>query len=246
MNDREKLTEVDSNNAKFSIVIPAHNEEEALPSLLDSILLIAREKDWNYELLIVDDNSSDKTAEVGESYAGKHCEVRVIHRNKGDNGMGTSLREGTIAANGEFVIWLMADRADDLDTIPKILDKLGEGCDMVFASRYMEGGSRGDLGAFKAFLSSRFTVIARIVFGLPVHDITNAFRGFRREIFDAIMPDSNDFAISPEFAIKAHLRRLRLAEVPTTYSHRKCGMTSFRMVPMMIEYLKLLRYRFLR
>ncbi len=156
--------------------------------------------------------------------------------------MGASLREGTIAANGTFVVWLMADRSDDLDTISKILNRLDEGYDMVFASRYMKGGSRGDLSAVKAFLSSRFTVIARIVFGLKVHDITNAFRGFRKDVF--IVPESNNFAISPELAIKAHLRGLKLAEVPTTYHDRTSGKSKFKMFAMVIEYLKLLRYRF--
>ena len=228
----------------FSIVIPAHNEEGNISSLLDEVMKFSEDKHWNYELLIVDDNSSDRTPEICDSYAGKYPCVRVIHRGKGDNGMGYALKEGTVSAKGMFIIWMMADRSDDLNTIPRVLEKLGEGYDVVVASRYMEGGSRGDLNAFKAFLSSRFTVITMIVFGLQVHDITNAFRGFKKDVFTAIMPESWDFAISPEFAIKAHMRGFRLGEVPTTYNDRKFGKSKFKIPLMVIKYLRLLRYKF--
>lgn len=224
---------------ELSIVIPAYNEEENLPSLVEDIDRLGEREGWNYEIVVVDDNSSDSTLKIVRGYAGKIKGLRVIHLSE-RAGMGGALKEGSSGSRGEFVFWVMADKADDLNTIPQILNKLKEGYDMVFASRYMKGGSRGDLSPLKAFLSSCYTTITRLVFGIPVHDITNAFRGFRKSIFNQLKLSSNDFAISPEFAIKAHLKGFTLGEVPTAYSNRKLGQTKFKMLRMMIRYLELL------
>lgn len=246
INYKKTMREFDKTNFEFSIIIPAYNEEENLPPLLDEIINHAREKKWNYELIIVNDNSSDKTFEISNFYSNKYPEIRTIHRKSLRNGMGAALREGTMASKGKFVVWMMADRSDNLNTIPKILDKLNEGYDVVFASRYMKGGSRGDLDPVKAFLSSSYTIIARLIFGLELHDITNAFRGFRKNIFNSVIPECDDFTISPEFAIKAHLGRVKLGEVPTDYSTRKCGKSNFKIITMMFKYMKLLKYKILK
>ena len=97
---------------------------------------------------------------------------------------------------------------------------------------------------FKSILSSGFTSISRIIFGIKVHDITNAFRGFRREIFNSIDIKSGDFAISPEFAIKAHMRGYMLGEVPTIYTDRTKGKSKFDMMKMGIKYSKLFLLKF--
>ena len=86
----------------------------------------------------------------------------------------------------------------------------------------------------------------RLIFGIKVHDITNAFRAFRKEVFDTVNIESGDFAISPEFAIKAHLAGFKLGEVPTTYTNRKAGKTNFKMLEMGLRYLSLTKYRFRR
>lgn len=224
---------------ELSIVIPAYNEEENLPSLVEDIDRLGKREGWDYEIIVVDDNSSDSTLKIVKGYAGKIKGLRVIHLSE-RAGMGGALKEGSSGSRGEFIFWVMADKADDLNTIPQILNKLKEGYDMVFASRYMKGGSRGDLSPLKAFLSSCYTTITRLVFGITVHDITNAFRGFRKSIFNQLKLSSNDFAISPEFAIKAHLEGFKSGEVPTAYSNRKLGQTKFKMIRMMVRYLELL------
>ena len=95
-------------------------------------------------------------------------------------------------------------------------------------------------------LSSGYTFIASLLFGFKVHDITNAFRAFKKEVFSSIKLESNEFEISPEFAIKAHLKSYKLGEVPAAYQKRKAGKTNFRMLKMGISYLKLFKYRFVK
>lgn len=226
-----------------SIVIPAHNEEENLPILLDNLIKL-KTVIGNPEIIVVNDNSNDETCLIANSYSKKYKNIKVIHRGKGINGMGAALKEGTKAAKGDYVIWLMGDNSDDLKTIPKFIDKLKKNADIVFGSRYMKGGSSGDLGAFKALLSSGYTFICNLIFGIKVHDITNAFRAFKRETFNNIKLESNDFAISPEFAIKAHLKNYKLIEVPTSYTTRKVGQPKFKLIKMGVSYCKLFRYIF--
>jgi dolichol-phosphate mannosyltransferase len=228
-------------NLKTSIVVPAHNEEENIGLLINDLLKL---KDIWDELIIVDDNSVDGTGKIAEEFSKKIDKIVVIHRKKRDNGMGFALRDGTRRAKGSIVVWVMGDRSDDLNTIPRIIEKMEQGYDMVIGSRYMRGGSSGTLSFDKALLSSGYTMLCRLIFGLKIHDITNAFRGFRKKIFEDIELESGNFAISPEFSIKAHLRGYKLGEVPTTYFDRRAGKSKFDVLKMGIRYASLFRYRF--
>lgn len=231
---------------KLSIVTPVHNEEGNLVPLMDDLLKLRNDKKLECEIVIVDDNSSDSTGKIADEFSKKFSDIAVIHRKKGNNGMGFALIDGTKKAKGEVIIWVMGDRSDDIQTIPLIGEKIDDGFDMVLGSRYMKGGSRGDLGPFKALMSSGYTTIARIIFGISVHDITNAFRGFRKEVFDNIVPESGDFAISPEFSLKSHMKGYNVGEVPTIYFNRKAGKTKFNMLRMGLRYISLFKYRFMK
>ena len=153
--------------------------------------------------------------------------------------MGKALLDGSKQASGEIIIWTMGDRADATETYGKIVEKIKQNYDMVFGSRYMPGGTWGNLDPTKAFLSSRGTVLAKLFFGIKVHDITNAFRGFKKVLLDKIKLNSTGFAISPEFAIKAHLAGYKLGEVPTVYFDRVEGVSNFKLWKMSWEYLKI-------
>jgi len=226
----------------FSIVIPVYNEEGNLPSLMDSLIELRDKLKWNCEIVIVNDNSSDNTPEICDKLVNKYNFIIAIHRVKGNNGMGYALIEGTKKANGKNILWTMGDKSDDVNTYDEIIEALNK-YDVVFGSRYMKGGSRGDLGMEKAFLSEGYTFLCRGIFGIPVHDITNAFRGFKKEVFNNINLESGDFAISPEFAIKSHLKGYKLGEVPTRYTDRKAGKGKFKMMKMGIRYVSLFKYK---
>jgi glycosyltransferase involved in cell wall biosynthesis len=230
---------------KISIVVPAHNEAENLPSLLDSLVQVCVSQKWDYEIIVGDDHSADSTGSIADRYAKGNPLITVIHRSNGLRGMGNTLKDLTKAAKGEIVIWTMGDKSDSIETYPLMVKKINEGYDVVFGARYIKGGSKGDLAAHKAFSSRAYSKIAGFIFGMPVHDITNAFRAFRKKVFDAVELESGDFAISPEFAIKAHRLGFRLGEVPTTYYDRKAGRTSFKMAKMAVKYGSLFKHRFI-
>ncbi|RJR29521.1 glycosyltransferase [Candidatus Microgenomates bacterium] len=227
---------------KVSFIIPFHNEEKNAGPMLEQVVAYAKRKKLDYEIVPVDDRSQDLTNAILTAYAKKNQRIKPIKRQLEaeamGNTMGKALLEGSKKASGEIIIWTMGDRADDVNTYDAIMKKLNEGFDLVFGSRYMPGGTWGSLDPTKAFLSSRGTVLARILFGVPVHDITNAFRGFRKSLLTKITLKSSGFAISPEFAIKAHLRGFKLGEVPTVYYSRTEGVSNFKLWEMSIEYLR--------
>ncbi|MBL7206842.1 MAG: glycosyltransferase [Candidatus Aenigmarchaeota archaeon] len=229
----------------ISIIIPAYNEENNLPNLLDSILTLGKRKGMDFEIIVVNDNSSDNTREISEKYSKKHKNIRTINREKGDNGMGFALIEGSKKAKGDIIAWVMGDASDDLRTVPKFIEKINDGFDVVFGSRYMKGGSSGDLEFSKRLASNGFSFLSKLFIGVKVHDITNAFRAFRKDVFVKIELRSGDFGISPEFALKAHLNGFKLGEVPTTYKCRESGVAKFKMFKMSRRYFSIFSRAFL-
>jgi len=228
---------------KISFIIPLHNEGKNARKAVERVIVFGKKKKWQFEIIPIDDRSTDGTDRILKELSKKYSTVKPLYRahngNERGNTMGKALIEGTEKARGDVVIWTMGDLADDPKTYQEIVSKLEHEYDMVFGSRYMPGGSRGNLDPFKAFLSSWGTLLARALFGIPVHDITNAFRGFKKEVFDTLRLNSPGFSISPEFAIKAHLAGFKLGEVPTVYSNRIEGVSSFKLYKMTKSYLSL-------
>ncbi len=240
---------------KISFIIPFHNEEKNCLPMLVRVLTFGKKEKLDFEIIPVDDRSSDKTSQILKRFSSKEARVRPIYRHKSNeekgNTMGRALIAGTKAAKGEVIIWTMGDMADDTGTYKEIIKKLNGEFDMVFGSRYMPGGSRGNLDKLKALFSSWGTILARVLFNVPVHDITNAFRGFKKNVFSSIKLESPGFSISPEFAIKAHLAGFKLGEVPTVYTNRVEGVSNFKLYKMTKSYLILyyrlfLKYRLTR
>lgn len=227
----------------ISFVIPFHNEEKNCRPAIERIVKFTKKNRLQYEIIPVDDRSTDATPLILKELAAKNHHVKPVFRRddgvqKG-NTMGRALMDGTKKTSGEFVIWTMGDMADSVVSYKDIIQKLSNGHDLVFGSRYMPGGSSGNLEPLKANLSSAGTRFARILFGIPVHDITNAFRGFKKKILEKLDLKEQGFAISPEFAIKAHLAGYSLGEVPTTYSNRVEGVSNFKLYRMTKSYLLL-------
>lgn len=226
---------------KISFVIPFHNEKDNAAAMLDRVLQFGKFQRWNFEIVPINDRSTDSTPQILNHYAKKYVNVKPLHRRGGadlGNTIGAALKEGTKKAVGDVIIWTMGDLSDDTQTYKDIVDKIKDGYDMVFGSRYIPGGSRGNLDPLKAFLSSNGTFLARILFGVPVHDITNAFRGFRKQVFDSLELNATSFDISPEFALRAHFAGFKLGEVPTVYTNRDRGIPKFKLFKMIKAYLK--------
>jgi len=220
----------------LSIVIPAHNEEENLEELLKKIRSSLDSKVVNYEIIIVDDNSTDGTGEFADLASSKDRRIKAIHR-KGGASFGKTLREGVEGSSGDVIVPLMGDLSDDPGEIPRLVEALDKGFDIAAGSRFLPGSSIEGYPTLKMLANRCFNTFAATVFGLQVKDLTNAFKAYRREVLNAIHIDSEGFEINAEIPIKAHLLGFTMTEVPVGWRGRVKGVSKLRLSQMGPRYI---------
>jgi dolichyl-phosphate beta-glucosyltransferase len=206
---------------KISIVIPAYNEEERLGPTLKRILGFARENRWNAELLVVNDGSSDRTAEIARSYARNTGIVRLLE-NPGNRGKGYSVRNGVLNSNGEFILFTDADLSSPIEEGPKLLEALAAGADIAIGSRW----ARSELqtrrqSLARQFLGRVFNILLRLLLRLDFKDTQCGFKAFRREAARAVFPLQRieGWGFDPEILFLAHQSGFRIAEIPVRWGH---------------------------
>lgn len=218
-----------------SIIIPAHNEED---NIAEIIAKIEGSLDIPYELLIVNDHSADGTAEAVEKLCGQYANIRLLE-NKSDKGFANAISTGLRNAAGEAVVPVMADLCDDLSTLRPMLDKINAGYDVIGGCRYIKGGARLGGSKVKGFFSCFVGWSLHYLLGLPIHDVANAFKMYRKNVIDRIDITSKGFEISMELALKAYYLGFKLTEVPTVWRERQRGKSSFKMLRLLPSYLRL-------
>jgi dolichol-phosphate mannosyltransferase len=228
----------------ISFIVPAHNEDENIQCLVEQLILTCRQWYFSYEVLIVDDHSTDHTLELSEKLARRYDNVFLVKNTSAHRGMGSALQYGAGKAQGRFICWLMADMSDDLMLIEPMRQELIKGTDLVIASRYMGSDIKAGRPKWKIFLSRHYSVFARIWFGFHVHDITNAYRMFKKDMLNGLKLNATSFAISPEMAIKAHLCGFIIAEKQATYQGRVHGRSKFRIIMEIWNYSRLFLLKF--
>lgn len=220
---------------KLSIVVPAHNEEDNIGNLIDKVQSSLR---INFELLVVDDHSSDNTARIVFNKSKIFNNMRLI-KNDSDPGFANTLRLGFANASGELILPLMADLCDDLDTVNLMYDEINKGYDVVCGSRYIKGGARIGGSKLKGLLSSLAGWSAYYLLGISTHDIANAFKMYKKKVVDSFSINAKGFEISMELPLKAYYAGFKITEVPTKWLERKKGKSSFKMFNLIPSYLKL-------
>ncbi len=217
------------------IVIPALNEEEII---LTTLRRIENELDLDYQVIVVNDHSTDRTEEVVRSFAIENSHVQLVN-NEGSRGFTNALRVGYDAAGEGVIVTMMADLCDDPKTLPRMYEKIVEGYDVVCGSRYMPGGGKEAEDSEVKGAFSRFVGLSlRWLVGLPTHDVTNAFKMYRSEILKSITIEEAGFASSLEITVKAFLKGCRITEVPTVWRGRTAGKSKFSMLKGGKDYLR--------
>jgi glycosyltransferase involved in cell wall biosynthesis len=207
---------------KLSIIIPAHNEEKVIKS---TIMRVAKDlRGRNFEIVIVNDNSSDGTAKIIDSLARRMKNVRPVHKladEPGPKGMGSALIMGFSKARGDVLIPFMGDLSDDPKDILKMEKKIEEGYDVVVGSRFMKGGSTENYPSMKMVANRAWNNIFAFLFGMKVKDISNAFKAYRAFVIKKVKPRSKGFDITAEIVLKARIAGFKISEVPVSWSERK-------------------------
>lgn len=225
------------NQLKLSIVIPAHDEEKNLPETVGDLQSALRRESIPYELVIVDDCSTDGTSRVIAELMAQDANIRTIRRSP-PGGFGRAIRAGLAIVEGDVVVPCMADKSDDPGDVVRYYRKIEEGWDCVFGSRFRKGAVVENYPRFKLFTNRIVNRCIQIMFWCPFNDLTNAFKAYRIEVIRDCGPyRASHFNITIEMSLGALIRKYRITEIPTSWRGRTWGTSNLRLGQMGRRYL---------
>jgi glycosyltransferase involved in cell wall biosynthesis len=201
---------------KLSVVMPVYNEEGTLVEIVRRVQATPFEK----EIILVNDGSKDRSAEIMNDLAKQHSNVRCFHHAQ-NAGKGAALSTGFRQVTGDVVLIQDADLEYDPGDYGVLLRPILEGkADVVFGSRFL-GAPYARVHLYWHYVGNRLlTTISNMFTNMNLSDMETCYKVFRREIADKIDIKSRTFAVEPEFAAKVAKLRARVYEVPITYSGR--------------------------
>ena len=207
------------------VIVPTYNELENIRPLLDKVLSLP----WGLDILIVDDNSPDGTAEVVKEYQQKTNRVHLIQR-PGKMGLGSAYRDGfryALQNGAEYIFEMDADFSHDPEAIGQFLEEAKD-ADIVLGSRYLNGVTVVNWPLSRLILSYSANVYTRIVTGLPLADATGGFKCFRRRALEGIQLDrvkSEGYSFQIEMSFRCWKRGFKIKEIPIIFVDRRAGVS---------------------
>jgi dolichol-phosphate mannosyltransferase len=230
---------------KLSVVVPAHDEAASVGGTIRALALRLDEEGLDYEIVVVDDASTDGTGDVVRAVAAEHPRVR-LHRSHNPPGFGFAVRAGLDVFEGDAVVIAMGDGSDSPDDVVAYHRVLLDGYDCAFGSRFVRGARVVDYPAFKLALNRIVNFGIRVLFRHRYNDTTNAFKAYRREVIETVQPLlSNHFNLTVELPLKALVRGHSYGVVPISWTNRKEGVSKLRLQEMGGRYLFIVLYVFL-
>ncbi|MGD0340487.1 MAG: glycosyltransferase family 2 protein [Bacteroidales bacterium] len=228
---------------KLSVVIPAHNEEDSVAETLLSLNKVLEREKIEYEILVVNDNSSDDTLQILQNMQQSMNTLR-IETNAGPNGFGYAVRYGLERFSGDCVAIMMADLSDDPEDLVRFYRTMAaENVDCVFGSRWIRGSKVYDYPLVKRILNRTFNNAVRIMFRLKYNDVTNAFKLYSKETISGLKPFiSPHFNLTLEMPLKAIVRGYSYAILPNSWRNRKHGESKLKIKEMGSRYFFILLY----
>lgn len=230
---------------KLSAVIPARDEEQSLASTVEPLSALLTAEGIDYEIVVVDDHSTDRTAAVAARLASENPRIRCIE-NVNRRGFGYAVRAGLDVFDGDAVAIVMADGSDDPDDVVRYFRLLEEGYDCAFGSRFMPGGGTTGYPRLKLLINRLANFGIRMMFHHGYNDTTNACKAYRREVIDNVQPLlSSHFNLTVELPLKAIVRGHTYAIVPVHWTNRAAGDSKLRLREMGSRYMFIVLYVFL-
>jgi dolichyl-phosphate beta-glucosyltransferase len=207
----------------YSIVLPAYNERERIAGTLDRILAHATARGWKFEVIVVNDGSSDDTAVIVGEYARKHPALRLLE-NPGNRGKGYSVRNGMLHARGDVLLFSDADLSSPIEEADKLFAAIVKGADIAIGSRWLDRSLQIRRQPLHRRLFGRiFNLALRIILGLQFKDTQCGFKAFTRRSAQAIFPlqKIERWGFDPELLYLARKFGFTVSEVPVAWSHRE-------------------------
>ena len=232
-----------------SIVVPCHNEEMNVKSLIE--LLMKYFDDYIFEIIIVNDNSSDNTKNIVNKLTKTHNRIKLINRSM-PNGVGRALRDGYSQVRGRYCLTMDCDFQHLITEFSSLFDALNQDVDMVIGSRFSPNSILLNYPFLKIFFNRMFHFLLAILTGNQFRDLTNNLKIMKTEVLDSIPINENGFAANAETGIYPMIMGYKICEVPMSWVNRDShmGMSSFRLMQVGKGYIrvfyKALQYKFLK
>lgn len=210
----------------FSLVIPAYNEAHRIGQTLAEVMAYLRKVSPESEIIVVDDGSSDATADIVRAAAANFTdiELRLLERNP-NSGKGAAVRAGLLAAARPVALFSDADLSTPVDEAPKLLEPIFAGVlEVAFGSRALDRRLIGNRQVWHREQAGRvFNLAVRILTGLPFWDTQCGFKAFRLEPLRPILPSaqSDGFGFDVELLYLAQKANLRMREIPVRWNHHE-------------------------
>jgi len=226
----------------LSVVIPARDEEESLPSTIEGISRVLDASGVPHEIVVVDDGSQDRTWAVLQELRREFPRLAPT-RNTGTNGFGRAVIWGFDHSRGDAVVIMMADASDSPTDAVKYWQLLNEGYDCAFGSRFIEGGEVIDYPRVKLLVNRLANFLVRLGFNIPLNDTTNAFKAYRRTVIDGCRPFlAPHFNLTVELPLKAIVRGFSYAITPISWRNRRYGVAKLKIKEMGSRYFFICAY----
>ncbi len=205
----------------YSIVIPAYNESVRIRPTLHALLRHVQEQNWDAEILVVNDGSTDDTAQIVREYGLAHPQVLLVE-NPGNRGKGYSVRNGMLHARGDICLFTDADLSSPITEAQKLFDAIARGADIAIGSRWLRSELQTERQPLYRQLFGRiFNLVLRVVLGLHFADTQCGFKAFRHSAAQRIFPlqKIERWGFDPEILYLARRAGLQVEEVPVVWAH---------------------------
>jgi dolichyl-phosphate beta-glucosyltransferase len=206
---------------RYSIIIPAYNESARIPATLRSVVDTIRARDWDAEVVVVNDGSRDNTAEVVREFARKYPEIRVLE-NPENRGKGFSVRHGVLDALGDVVLFTDADLSSPMDEAGDLFAAIANGADIAIGSRWLATSRQTHRQPlYRQFFGRCFNLLTRMVMNLPFADTQCGFKAFTRSAAQTVfqLQTIERWGFDPEILFIALKRGYQITEVPVSWAH---------------------------
>ena len=211
---------------KAVVIIPTYNEIDNISTAIEKVLNLSE----NFDILVVDDNSPDGTAEVVKGFVSKYSNRVFLEIKNIKEGLGKAYTLGfswAMERNYDYIFEMDADLSHDPNDLVRMYIELQSiNCDVVIGSRYVNGINVVNWPLSRIMLSYFASIYSRIITGLPVKDATSGFVGFKREVLDKMNLSSilfNGYAFQIELKFKAYKNNFKILEIPIIFRDRVHG-----------------------
>ncbi len=219
----------------LSIVIPCYNEEEGIPYLVSQLNPAVQELQKNYQvdLVFVDDGSIDKTNELLQHHYGNNSQAKIVKHEQNRN-LGAALRTGFAHCHGDYIAALDSDCTYDPSLFAPLLAILDEQTDIATVSPYHPRGKISNVPGYRIFLSKSASFLYRLLLDWNLYTYTAMVRVYKKEVIKNTPFERDNFLGVTELLVKAMLKKYKVKELPAELQVQKFGQSKMKMLPLKV------------